>query len=418
MSVPSTMISLEEAFGRLDKALEDRRVVLPRSGGGDLVATRQATGRVLWQAPPSPLDLPPFDKSAMDGFALLPDDPGQPPPAGFDPELGPSYRVLETVAAGSLAKHTLGSGTSIKIMTGACVPTGTGRVVKHEDTLEREGWVQIQHQSGRPNICRQGEDVQAGQPLLAAGRRLTALDVANLVGCGVQRVRVAPLARLAVLSTGDELVDHPHDLGPGKIVNSNGPMLAGLAKAQGIQVVVERTVRDTMQATVSALRDGLDKADVVVLSGGVSSGDFDLVPHALRECGLEVQFDKVAVKPGKPVTLASGPQGLVFGLPGNPVPVFLMFHLMVLRAISAITGCSWPHKRLELPLAADYRRRRADRLEYVPSRLLDDATIGRVPFHGTAHLMGLAMADGFFEVPAGTSRIAAGEKVGFLLLGR
>lgn len=415
MSVPNS-IDLAEAFERLDRALDSRRAILPRIDGGDIVAVRHAAGRVLWESPRSQLDLPPFDKSAMDGFALLPNDPGQPAPAGFDSELGPCYRVLELVPAGHQGHCTLRPGSTIKVMTGAQVPAGAARVVQHEHTVERDGWVQVQRDSSAPNICRQGEDVERGLALLAPGRRLSVLDIANLIGCGVERVRVAPPLRLAILSTGDELVDSARDLGPGMILNSNGPMLAGLAAAYGLDVVHEETVGDSEQATVAALRRALSAADLVVLSGGVSAGDFDLVPHALRACGLELLFQQVAVKPGKPVTCAAGPDGLVLGLPGNPVPVFLMFHLFVLRALSALTGQPWPLRRLELPLSEDIERRRRDRLEYMPARLRGDGSLERVPFHGSAHLMALAEADGFLEVPAGVARLAAGERVDFLLL--
>ena len=416
MTDPSTMISLDEAFARLDRVLDPRRPTSSGSGFAQFVPIREARGLVLVDTPRSSLDLPPFDKSAMDGFALLPDDPGQAAPAAFDPTEGPVYRVLELVAAGHQAQHTLQPGCAIKIMTGAQVPAGTERVVKHEHTKERDGWVQIRRRDHRTNICLQGEDIQQGQPLLEIGRRLSALDVANLVACGVQEVPVARPVRIAILSTGDELVDHPRDLSSGRIMNTNGPLLAGLAATHGLDVVLEETVPDSEQATVDALERALDAADIVVLSGGVSAGDFDLVPHALRGCGLELQFQQVAVKPGKPITLASGPEGLVFGLPGNPVPVFLMFHLFVMRAVCAVTGQADPLRRLTAPLAVDFQRRKAGRLEYVPARLHSDGSVERVPFHGSAHLMALAEADGFFTVPAGISGLAAGTPTPFLLL--
>jgi molybdopterin molybdotransferase len=289
-------------------------------------------------------------------------------------------------------------------------------VVMQEHTELREGWVRITRQGVRPNICPRGEDIRSGQPVLPAGQRLAAVDLANLAACGITQLEVARRVRLAVISTGDEVVDHPDRLGPGRILDANGPLLAALARTWGLELALRTHAADDLQATRSTIATALEQADLVAVSGGVSAGAFDHVQAALVGCGLRVAFDRVAVKPGRPMTFAHGPAGLVFGLPGNPVPVYLLFHLFVLRAAAGLQGVPSPLRRLRLPLARDFQRRKADRLEYVPARIDAEGRVEQVRAHGTAHLLAQGRADGFFVVPLGIESLAAGVPVELLLL--
>jgi len=394
------MISLETAFEIVDKTLAGVAV------DGETVPVRDAVGRTLLTDQVSMLDLPPFNKSAMDGYAVLADDPHD------------RYRLLETVPAGRMPSATLEPGTTIKVMTGTAVPQGTAKVVMVEHTREEDGFVEILKTSSAANICKEAEDIRAGQTVLTAGTALSALDVANLVSCGLGQVQVARRIRAAILATGDELVDSPDQLAPGKIMNSNGPMLAGLAGEFGLHVTGQRIVRDDQAETAAALREALDRADLVVLSGGVSVGDFDYVAQAISQVGMTLHFTKVGVKPGRPMTFASSGPKAVFGLPGNPVSVYLMFHLFVLRAAALLTGHVPDVATMSLPLAGDFKRRKAERREFVPCRLREDGTVAPVEFHGSAHLSALSGADGWFIVPAGTVRMPAGQKVLFTTLKR
>lgn len=227
---------------------------------------------------------------------------------------------------------------------------------------------------------------------------------------------VWPPVRLAVLSTGDEIADDPADLAPGRIMNANGPMLAHLAADHGLRVVVERTVPDDVEQTVSALREALAAADIVAISGGVSVGDLDCVLEAFSRVGLKVHFSRIAVKPGKPTVFATGGGKVVFGLPGNPVSVCVMFHLFVLRATRLLCGIPPRLREIRLPLASDLRRREADRLGFAPARLTETGAVEPLEYHGSAHLLALSRADGFFSVPAGVSELSAGEQVAFIAL--
>jgi molybdopterin molybdotransferase len=422
------MLPLQDALRIVDDTLSGHALPSER------VPVRAAVGRTLAADAVSRLDLPPFDKSAMDGYAVA---------AGDERE---SYRVLETVGAGSMPAAKLEPGTTVKVMTGAPVPEATGRVIKVEDVERQEDRILVRRREGDTNICALGEDVRCGDRILSAARRVSVLDAANLIGCGITEVQVRRRVRVAIFATGDEIVAHPDDLRPGKIMDSNGPLMTGLAVQFGLQVVRAEHLGDSAAATISALRAAMAEADLTVFSGGVSVGDFDFVGQVLEQVGLRVLFDSVAVKPGRPTTFAVGqvanvgqianlPGGggdsgkkrqvgnlphaphAVFGLPGNPVSVYMGFHVFVLRAAARMMQSEPLVREFTLPLGFDFRRRKVNRTEYVPGRLGEDGSLQPVEFHGSAHLTALSQADGFFIVPAGVQTISAGEVVQFAAIG-
>lgn len=391
------MIRIEEVNLRLARALEGRRLPSER------IAVRRARGRVLAADQVSGLDLPPFDKSAMDGYAIL---------AGDERE---SYRVLGTVAAGQNAALTLSPGTAVKVMTGAPVPAGAGRVIMQEETEERDGVLTVQRHGGAAHICRMGEDVRRGDLILKSGTRVGALELANLVACGITEVEVVRPVRVAIISTGDEIVEHPSELAPGKIVDTNTPLLEALAESHRLEVVSVTRVPDDRGGTTRAIRAGVLAADIVVLSGGISVGDFDYVHDALAELGIRELFAGVALKPGRPLTCAQAESGaLVVGLPGNPVSVHLMFHLCVLRIAALMSGAEPDLPELELELGERFSRRLTERQEYVPARVSASGVVRAVEFHGSAHLTALTHADGYLIVPVGPAELPKGSRVRFL----
>ena len=214
------MIPLEEALEIVDRTLAQVR--LP--GEGETLPVRQALDRALLDDAVSMLDLPPFDKSAMDGYAVL------------DGDERDEYDLLGTVGAGQVCEYRLVPGSAVKVMTGAPVPEGAGRVVMVEYADERDGKVAIHRHGGATNICRKAEDVRRGDVILPAGSTLGVLEISNLIGCGVMEARVHRAVRVAIIATGDEIVDDPDHIAPGKIMNANGPMLAGLARQFGFEV--------------------------------------------------------------------------------------------------------------------------------------------------------------------------------------
>ena len=399
MTNSSHSVSRDDALAIVERAVSEMTVSRQK------IAVRDAVGQTLAEDQLSRLQLPPFDKSAMDGYAVLEGDTRH------------KYDVpQETILAGSDRYSLLRPGTAVKIMTGAPVPDGAGRVIPVENVRAAADTIEITRPSSARHICLQGEDVRVGDVVVPAGASLGALEIANLIGCGITEVDVYRPIRMAVLSTGDEIVDDPAKLARGKIMNSNGPLLAMLAERFFMDVVLEESIPDSLEATVATISAAVERADIVVLSGGVSVGDYDFVGTALSDAGLDVHFSSVGIKPGRPLTFATGSDVAVFGLPGNPVSVHVMFHVFVLHAAATMSGGRWPLREIELTLGADFSRRKADRVEYVPARLAADGTLRPVEFHGSAHLTALTESDGFFIVPMGESRLAAGEGVVFLSL--
>ena len=393
------MILLDEARKRMEEALQGMSLERERRHPA------RALGRVLAEEVVSRLDLPPFDKSAMDGYALL------------EGEEGTDLELLGTVRAGQGETPELRPGGAVKVMTGAPVPPGTGKVVMREWTEERGGRVRILRPGGPSNICRKGEDLKEGDLVLPAGTRITPAAAGNLVSCGAVEVEVFKPIRVEILATGDEVVDRPEEIRPGRIMNCNGPMLAALARRWGMEVTGERVLPDDPVETERGIAAALERADFLILSGGVSEGDFDYVPAALKKLGIEILFDRVAVKPGRPMTLARGRGRILFGLPGNPVSSFIMFHVFVLAAASLLTGEGNLHKNVRLPLAKPFQRKKTARLEFVPARLTGEGGIEPLEYHGSAHLAALREADGFLLVPRGTALLEAGERATFRILG-
>jgi molybdopterin molybdotransferase len=396
MSETEDMISLTKALGIVEQELTG--ITLPV----ETIPVRQALGRTVVENQTACLDLPPFDKSAMDGYAVLDGDERE------------EYHVLETIPAGRVPTKKLVAGTAVKVMTGAPVPEGSGQVIMVEQTSEAEGKVRILSHSTAINICRKGKDVRSGDTILPAPAMLGPLEIANLIAVGITEVKVAMPVRIAILTTGNEIVDSPDKLQAGKIMNSNGPMLEGLCRKYLLEIATSVMVKDDRGATVSAIQEALNNADIVVLSGGVSVGDFDFVTEAMKQVGLRLHFNRLAIKPGKPMTFASSDTKVAFGLPGNPVSVFLMFHLFVLYAARLLAGMKHNVRYVTLPLTHDFHRRNAERMAFVPCQLESGGTLKPVKYHGSAHLQALMDCDGFFIVSKGITEIPADEKVSYL----
>lgn len=366
------------------------------------VPVREAAGRILRVSEHSKVDLPPFDKAAVDGYAVL---------AGDHRE---EYRLLGTIAAGELPRSELAPGTTVKVMTGAPVPPGTAKVIMVEQARERGGLVRFVKPGAAGNICRRAEDVARGQEILPAGSRLRALEIANLISCGVTDVKVSRRLNLSIISTGDELVDSPGLLAPGKIMNTNGPLLRGLAEKFALRVMREETVADHKSDLVAALERSLTEADIVVMSGAVSAGDYDFGPAAITASGLDTHFSRVAVKPGMPTTFATGARAILFGLPGNPVAVYLTFHLFVLRAAARLSGARYEPKSFRLRLVRSFSRRSTSRQDYYPCRISSEGLAEPTSYHGSADLAAVMRADGFLVLPPGPKSLETGTEAAFV----
>jgi molybdopterin molybdotransferase len=299
------------------------------AGPAESVALDDALGRVLREDVVAARDLPAADNSAMDGYAVRADDLANVPV---------TLPVTADIPAGHPTEQRLEPGTAMRIMTGAFVPAGADAVVQVELTdggLER---VTIGKAVARgASIRRRGEDMRAGDVVLRGGVRIGPAEIAILANAGKARVQAGRRPTVAILSTGDELVEVGETPAPGQIVNTNGSLLAALVREAGAVARPLGIVRDTREATIAAF-DAASESDFVISSGGVSVGAFDFVKDALEALGAESKFWRVAMKPGKPVVLSRLRDRLVFGLPGNPVSCFVSFHLFVAPALKKASG--------------------------------------------------------------------------------
>jgi molybdopterin molybdotransferase len=406
------MLTVTEASARVLAAV--------RPLAAELVPIDQAQGRVLAHAITSGRDLPPWDNSAMDGFAVRSADlPGILPVAG-------------TVAAGHAPGIALAPGTALRIMTGAPLPAGADAVVMREDSEELPGELsgELPGAAGArvrlaapaqpgDNVRRRGEDVAVGQPALDAGTCLGAGEIGFLAALGHGMVRVARRPRVAILSTGDELVSVDVPPRPGQIVNSNLYALAAQVRDAGAVPVNAGIAPDRPDDLLLRIREAL-AADLLITSGGVSVGDFDFVKDALAAAGVSMDFWKVAMKPGKPLAFgATAAGGLVFGLPGNPVSSMVGFELFVRPVLLAMQGARELHRpRAPVTITSDYGKQpgRAHFLRATLRRQGDSLLADLHPRQGSAMLSSMVGTHALVVVPAESGDVAAGTRLEALLL--
>ncbi len=301
----------------------------------------QANGRVLYEDVRTRRNVPPFANSAMDGYAVRWEDV-----AHASPSTPVLLRVLGEVPAGYLARHRVIRGTAVKVMTGAPIPLGADTVVRVEYTEAFSGQIRIlEPEKAGSHIRQAGEDIQKGQKVLEKGKLLTPSDIGLLASVGKSRVRVYRRPTVALISTGDELLEVGDPPRPGKIVNSNSYMLGAALQETGAVPVFLGVVRDKRKNLARAVKKAL-RYDAVMTSGGVSMGDYDFVKEALGDAGVKMQFWQVAQKPGHPLAFGRFGQKPVFGLPGNPVSSAVSFFLYGRPALLKMMG----YRKLFLPV--------------------------------------------------------------------
>ena len=379
------------------------------------VSLGEALGRVLAEDVRSVDEVPPFDNSAMDGYALRAAD------TEAATEGAPArLRIAGESRAGAPAPVSPGPGEAIAISTGAMLPPGADAVVRMEDVAVRDGELIVSDPvSPGAEVRRAGEDVRAGDAVVAAGTRLGPAELGVIASVGAPEVACAPRPAVAVVTTGDELTDPGRPLPPGGIRNSNTFTVPAQAREAGCEVSFVETVGDDPAATSAALERGLG-ADVLVVCGGVSVGTHDHVKPALTGLGIEQRFWGIALRPGRPTWFGIGRGGapLVFGLPGNPVSAMVTFRLLVVPAIAALTGASAQDDRVSAVLDERYPKR-PGRLHAVRCSLslVDDEWHARPTGPQGSHVLtSMLGADGLALVPVERGDVQAGERVEVLLL--
>lgn len=362
----------------------------------ETVSLEDACGRVLAQEVTSDVDMPPFNKSAMDGYACkraaLP---------------GP-FRVIETIQAGAPPRKTISEGECAKIMTGACVPEGADCVVMVEHTKEDEqGNIHFTKEETATNICLAGEDVHTGDILLHRGIVLEPRHIAVLAASGCVQPEVACQPKVGIIATGNELVEPETVPGKSQIRNINGWQTRIQVKQISAAINYYGIVPDVEEKLDAVLKRAINENDVVIFSGGVSMGDYDFVPNIMAKNGIKILFDAIAMKPGKPTTFGVGPSVYCFGLPGNPVSAFLQCETFVKPLLYALMGHTFQAPWDSYPLAKTYRRKKADRESWVPVIRTPKGKIQPKTYHGSAHITSLADIFGFMVVPQTVTEIPA-----------
>ncbi|TDI82990.1 MAG: molybdopterin molybdotransferase MoeA [Caldithrix sp.] len=397
------MISVEEALTRTLQATT--------IGAIETTDILKALGCVLAEDIRSDIDMPPFDKSSMDGYALR---------AGDCKDVPAILKVVGTIPAGAYPEFSVKQGEAAKIMTGAPIPAGADSVQMVEKTgiPADEGCVSILESVGLgKHIALRGEIMRAGNTVLATGTYLSPAVVGVLATVGKHAVKVYKRPQVAILVTGDELVEVAQKPAAGQIRNSNGYTLYHQVLATGAVPRMLGVVSDRMDDLRAKIKEGL-ASDILLISGGVSMGEFDFVEDVLAEYHVSIYYDKINIKPGKPTVCGKTERTLIFGLPGNPVSASTIFEIFVRPAIRKTMGFEKLHNLLvQATLAASFASKTA-RTSYQPATTTfhnGAFFVTPVPSKGSADVLAFARSNSFVIAPADQSEFNAGDQVEVML---
>lgn len=398
------MLSYEEARRKVIEQVGNMRG--PRASGR--VSVWDALGLVLAEEIKTDRQYPPFDRSTRDGYAVR----------AKDVQPGAQLRCAGEIKAGDTVTEGLAPGTCVQIMTGAAVPAGADAVVMIEYTQRESDLVQFERAAQAwQNIVPRGSEARRGQTILTPGMRLGFAELALAAQVGATQLQCAKRPRVAILSTGDEVVLIDEQPGAFQIRNSNSVSLAAQVRIAGGEPVVLGNAADRVEDLGAKIERGL-KEDALVLTGGVSMGKYDLVENVLKALGAEFFFDAVAIRPGKPAVFAVCQGKPVFGLPGNPVSTMVTFQLFVTPAVALLSGAAaHPLPLLEARLA-EALNERPGLDHFLPARIewrAREPEARAVKWQGSGDIAALAGANCFLLVPADRQKIAAGERVSVLL---
>ena len=371
--------------------------------GTETIPFTDSPGRILAESVTSDIDMPPFDKASMDGFAC------------HKLEIHNELEIIETIPAGKKPEKKPGRNQCARIMTGAAIPEGADCVIIVEETeILSSGKVRFTGTYSKDNIAFKGEDVKKGDLLLKPWKKIKPQDIAIMASAGKTNVAVGKMPAVAVISSGDEIVEPQFIPGESQIRNSNSWQLLAQVERAGARGRYYGIARDDKHETFSLVHRAIEENDVVIITGGVSMGDYDFIPGVLEHAGVKLLFTSVAVQPGKPTTFGIHENAAVFGLPGNPVSVFMMFEMLVRSFISEMMNYKWRPFSSILPLKEDFSRKASDRMALVPVKMTDDGFVQTVDYHGSAHITALAEADGIITVPAGVKKLEKGTSLRFI----
>jgi molybdopterin molybdotransferase len=348
----------------------------------------------------SDMDMPPFNKATVDGFACRRVD------------LGAELELIEVIPAGNQPQKRVSEYQCSKIMTGAAIPEGADMVFMVEDSsVLTSGKVKFAGSSSKNNISPRGEDIRSGDIILEKGRFVKPQDIALMAMAGCTSVKVNKQPVVSVISSGNELVEPSDKPGLSQIRNTNSYQLMAQIERAGALGRYLGIVPDDEALTYSIIRQAISQSDVVLITGGVSMGDFDFVPSVLEKAGVKLLFSRINIQPGKPTTFGLHEKALVFGLPGNPVSSFIQFELLVRPLLCKMAGYQWNPVILNLPMEDSYSRKAVDRRGLVPVVITPEGKVSPVEYHGSAHISAFSRATGIISLPEGRKSVERGEIV-------
>ncbi len=346
------------------------------------------------------IDMPSFNKAAVDGFACRKSD------------LGNELEIAGTIYAGKPPEKRIGKNQCYKIMTGAVVPDGADFVFRKEDAeLSSHHKIRCTYPYDDENICYRGEDLRAGDKILDRLTLISPRHLPVMAGAGVTQPLVYCLPGVSVYATGTELVEPGVTPSLSQIRNSNSSQLIGQLSAMNIFADYGGIIMDNEADLSGKISEALNFCDVIILTGGVSVGDYDFIPQILSALDFKIWVTSTAIKPGKPMVFAQKGKKYGFGLSGNPVSSFIQFELYVKPFLYALMGHSYQPLVLKLPMGRDFNRKMADRMSLVPVNITSEMEVAPVEFHGSAHINALSLASHLLEVPTGVKTIKKGERV-------
>jgi molybdopterin molybdotransferase len=397
------MIPVKEALNIILKNLPEKKVITK--------PLLESIGYVLAEDIYSDIDLPPFDKSAMDGFAVKYADIKKTPT---------ELELIDTVAAGRESNKKVSKGKTIKIMTGAPVPKGADTVVMKEVTKENGKHISFLEPTEQDaNICYKGEDLRKGDKVLSKGSLVNAVRISALATVGKAKLKVFYKPSVAILTTGDELVEVDKKPHGAQIRNSNSYLLMAQIKQFGLQPEKLKIAKDTIKDLTAKIREGL-KRDILIITGGVSAGDYDIVEPVLKKLGVKMLFDTVAIKPGKPFVFGikqGAEKKLIFALPGNPVSSFVITEIFIREAIARITANHSLEPNYTKATLGKGKIKKASRQLYIPAiydKRKDE--VAPVTWHGSADIVGLSKANSLIIIPPDSKPVSHGDSVQLCLI--
>lgn len=388
----------------VDAALAALKASVEPTVGIETVTLTNALGRTLAADAIASLNHPIHANAAVDGYAF----------AHASYLAGPMKIAEGRSAAGAPLDGAVKPGEAVRILTGGVIPEGADTVMLDEDSRIEAGVLHAPMglKSGA-NRRRAGENAKAGDSALPAGTRLTPQALSHAAAAGLTHLKVFKRLRVAILSTGDEVIEPGASARPGAVIDANRPMLRGLAAAWGFEVIDLGIAPDDPAMVRAALDRGAAEADVILGSGGASAGDEDHMARLLGEEGARAIW-RIAMKPGRPLALGRWNGVPVFGLPGNPVAAFVCSLIFARPALMAMSGAAWSEPAAEIRPAAFAKRRKTGRREYLRGRVNDDGAVEVFANEGSGLIRGLVWANGLVDLPDGGPDVATGDPVSFL----